>query len=274
MRQNHVASAGLGLANRRQLKSEREEKSMLPVRFALIGAIGACLLVGPVRAEIMTVDLHVSWKDAENRDAEWTIGETISQVGSFDSSGRFNTRAARNYESANTVWEMTIARGPTSQFISTAMVVTNNMATPQVFSFNLAAPSPMAIGSPTLVTTSMSLGVGDQNADGATLTNDLTTAIYTASINAGMIDTLGNGLTLTANPEQTNSTTEGNMFGGGPALGMGDMLGIDMQFVLSPGDTATFISTLAIAPEPAGLTLLLAGSALTLLRRRRSPQRA
>lgn len=245
---------------------------MLPVRFALLCAAGACLLAGSVRAESMVIDLQASWKNAGDRDATWTNGELVTVNGEFDEFGRFSSRVERDYESADTVWEMTLERGVNREFVSFAMTVTNTMAAPQVFSFFIETPAAMAIGGPTQIITSTSLGVGDENANGATLANDLGTAIYTASINGGVIDTLGDPLTLTANPEQTNSVTQSNMFGGGPAVAMGDALRIDMQFELSPGDTATFISTLAITPEPAGLMLLLAGSAMTLLKRRRSSQ--
>ena len=238
--------------------------------FARFCAVGVVVVACAIPAKSSTIDLLVSWRDAGDRDGTWTTGEPVS--GDVIQEGDYLfVSESRAYPGWDIDWDLTIFQTANRESVTSSMAVTNNTAAPQVFSFSNSTTAMTDIGAPTLVITSLSLTVADGNGDGATVADDGVSPIYRASLNSSQLATLGDPLTLTAGAELTNSTTESNSFGGGPAVVMGDMLTIDNTFLLSPGDTATLVSTFAIVPEPA--TLILCGGMMLMVgaRRRRRP---
>lgn len=238
------------------------------LRCALLGAIGIGVVTQTAHAEIRRIMLDVQWKDASDRDAEWKIGEPIS--GDVRVEGDLSiVRESRHYPGWDVDWVMTTQRGADRASVISTTAVTNNSGVPQVFNLSVSDLAMVDIGAPTQTITSMSLSIADGNGDGATASDDTFNPIYLASINSNPVDTLGDPLTLVAGAERTNSITQSNAIGGGGPLLSTDTLGIDNVFVVSPGDTATIVSTFAVVPEPASLGLLLGASTVALAVRRR-----
>lgn len=161
-------------------------------------------------------------------------------------------------------------RGTDQVGIFLTITLTNMGAVPADFMLQTTSNSAFDLFN-TMVTTSFSANLQDDvpNGNGATLTNNLANdPIYTALLNNVVVDELGMNFNLIAPPNQTaSSPTQSNVFSPGPDVSIGDPLKIELNFRLSPFDTAQITSTFVIVPEPA-TALLLASGGLVLVRRR------
>lgn len=151
----------------------------------------------------------------------------------------------------------------------------SNMPTTEEFGFSLSVPSLNDYASPSTLTGSTSVNVLDnvQNGDpGATVAAPAGNSSYKALIEGTVWETLLDhpAFSLTAPPFQTNSYgPESFVNNFGPAVSSGDQLEIQHSFTLTGFDTAQFVSTFVVIPEPSCLILLGLGGAMALRRRRR-----
>jgi len=167
-------------------------------------------------------------------------------------------------------WDISGKYDPT---INGAFSVTNLLAVPQTFTFNVTVPVP-AIPGATVIGGSVGGSFTDANGLGATFDSSGATAIYTALIDGAPVATLHpSPVNLVAGPFLSTNVPS-VAFGtpipsqAGPALTT-DM-SIQLKFTLSPGDTAALTSVFVVeAPEPSTVVLALMGVACGLFVARR-----
>jgi hypothetical protein len=177
-------------------------------------------------------------------------------------------------DSTLTLSNMTVGVDP---FISFGQSVANNGNSVASYSllFTLNISPPITGG--TLIGGSVQAGVTDGNFDGVGIvTNSGSLPLY-----SGLIDGVTQ-LSLFSNPtsisiigagNSTNSSTGAGLPGPtlpGP-LNANNTIGIEFNFTLTPGDTATFSGSFIVVPvpEPATLSLLAIGGLVLVYRRRR-----
>jgi hypothetical protein len=169
-------------------------------------------------------------------------------------------------------WDISGKYDPT---VNGAFAVTNLLAVPQAFTLNVTVPVP-PIAPSSLMGGSVSGGFTDANGGGVTFDSSGVAAIYTALIDGASVATLLPApVALSAGPFLSGVVGPAD-FGtpipsaAGPALTT-DM-GIELRFVLSPGDTATINGVFVVepVPEPSTVILALVGLAcgLFVIRRR------
>lgn len=155
-------------------------------------------------------------------------------------------------------WDISGKYDPT---INGAFAVTNLLAVPQTFTLNVTVPVP-PIGPTSLIGGSVSGSFTDANGGGATFDSSGVTAIYTALIDGASVATLHPAPVALAAGPFLSGTLAPAAFGvpipsaPGPALTT-DM-GIQLKFVLSPGDTAALTSVFVVEPVPEPSTVVLA----------------
>jgi len=168
-------------------------------------------------------------------------------------------------------WDISGKYDPT---INGAFSVTNLLAVPQTFTFNVTVPVPAIPGS-TVIGGSMGGSFTDANGGGATFGTSGATAIYTAMIDGVSVATLHPSPVALVAGSFLTGTVPSVDFGtpipslAGPALTT-DM-SIQLKFTLSGGDTAALTSVFVVepVPEPSTVVLALAGGACALFVARR-----
>ena len=168
----------------------------------------------------------------------------------------------------------------TDPVVTNNIVLTNNTTTAQAYTLTVNLPllGMDAISGSTVVGGSIDVDVRDNNGNGSTLgVIDTNTPIYSAFTNLGVTQALLlNMPPLVSGKYKTNNAAAdfGTPIPGatGP-VGTINNIGITLAFTLSARDTATFNSNFVIEtlniPEPASLTLIIAGGVMLLPRRRR-----
>lgn len=155
--------------------------------------------------------------------------------------------------------------------------ITNNSANPIAYVFTVNLPVAPSLSPPNLMGGSVSGSLTDNNGNGATLTSNAPSAVYTALINGSPVATLlndpfsisaGSFLSTTIGPQQFGTPIPGDP---APNVSVND-IGIELRFTLSPGDSAAFTSVLVVepVPEPATAGLLGLGGLAFFRRRRRA----
>jgi hypothetical protein len=151
-------------------------------------------------------------------------------------------------------------------YVLNNILVTNNSAVTQ--SFNILVALPTTFGSPNQILGSITTQVIDGTSGGATLTAPANGSVYQAIIDGTTVATLQDDpFVLVAPAAGVNNDLESF----GPAvngLAVTSYIAIELNFTLSPGDSAAILSRFDVIPEPASLALLGVASILLVGRRR------
>jgi len=154
-------------------------------------------------------------------------------------------------------------------FVINAFTVTNNMPTTEFFTLTVLMPiAPIAMQ--TVMNGSIGGSVTDNNGNDATVSTMTGTSMYEASIDGSVVRTL---------LDDPISATAGGPFlsgGIGPDSFLGETgpfalstIAVTVNFLLSPGDSASFTAIFEVEiPGPAGLALLAVGGLISRRRRR------
>jgi hypothetical protein len=165
-------------------------------------------------------------------------------------------------------WNLFLDEDPV---VSGTVAVTNTGLVTQQFTLIFTLPISPAIPGGTVIGGSIQGGVTDNNGNGATLSTATGSAFYTALIDAVAVQTLYTHLSSVTAGSFLSNNLPNVAFGtpipsqAGPAAL--STIGIKLDFLLTPGDSASFTSVFvvqpAIVPVPAAAWLF--GSALGLV---------
>lgn len=168
-------------------------------------------------------------------------------------------------------WDISGKYDPT---INGAFSVTNVLAVPQTFTLTVTVPVPPIAGG-TVIGGSVGGSFTDAGGGGATFGTSGATALYTAYVDSLPVATLHPSPVALVAGSFLTTTIPAVDFGTpipsapGPAVLTTDM-GIQLKFVLSPGDTAALTSVFVVeTPEPSTVVLALMGLACGLFVARR-----
>jgi hypothetical protein len=158
-------------------------------------------------------------------------------------------------------------------FVTNNISLTNNSAVAQTFIVSVALPIP-AFAYDRAIFSSVGITATDSNGNGALSVSSL--ALYEGQVNGGTVLSLLDPLSLTqadcsfpGGPGCTATTSEGIASLLLPP-GSATLIGIKLQFTLSPGDSVGITSRFEIIPEPTTLLLFGAGMVGLALSRRRA----
>jgi hypothetical protein len=159
-------------------------------------------------------------------------------------------------------WDLTFDNDPV---VTGPVVVTNLGAVTQQFTFLFTLPTG-PIGPSTLIGGSVQGGMTDGTGDGVTVSTAAGSALYSALIDGGTVQTLyadpqsfSAGQFLSGNiPNQAFGTPIPSL--GGPPVAAN--IGIKIDFVLTPGDSASFTTNFVVVPIPEPATAALFGLGL------------
>lgn len=156
-----------------------------------------------------------------------------------------------------------------AEWIVNNSLVTNETAEAKTFqiyadeTFTLDVSETMIRGS--VVVALQDMGVP---ADGAAF-SDNSTPVYKAYIDGVEVETLLDTVTLPTTPPNTVALASEEFTWKTNPGGVNESIAIQIEFTLSPGDSATVQSRFEVIPEPASIALIgLTGSAIAFIRRR------
>jgi len=247
------------------------------------GAIACALTFGTTAAQAAILNLEIiAGTDPETRSTIATFdrddlgcsGEANDITSTCSGSGASVNWGGGTFDIDS--WNMFIDSDPV---VSGGVLVTNNTAATQWYTMIFTLPIAPAIGPTSLVGGSIQGGVTDNNGNGATLSAPAGLSIYQAiadfTTTPTLVDTLLDApFSITVGGFQSNSASED--FGTpipsniGPAVN--DDITIQLDFLLTANDSASFTSVFVVQPVPVPAAVLFFGSALLglgALRRRR-----
>jgi PEP-CTERM motif len=154
-------------------------------------------------------------------------------------------------------WDLTFDNDPV---VSGPVVVTNLSLISQQFTFLFTLPV-APIGPSTVIGGSVQGGMTDNTGDGVTVSTAAGSALYSALIDGGTVQTLyadpqsfSAGAFLSGNIANLAFGTPIPSLGGSPVAAS---IGIKIDFVLTPGDSASFTSNFVVQPIPEPATAAL-----------------
>jgi len=166
-------------------------------------------------------------------------------------------------------WNMTFDTDPQ---VSGIVAVTNNSLNTQQFTLTFTLPVAPIPGS-SLTRGSVSGSVTDSaNSDTATVAAPAGSAIYTSMIDGVLTTQLYPFNASFTAPVDISGNVPATSFGSPvylPGPGVASSIGIQLNFTLTPGDSASFTSNhIVVVPEPGPATMMLLGLGVLALRRR------
>jgi hypothetical protein len=206
------------------------------------------------------VEVYFQWGSGPTQNTTYDateLGEHDNEDGTFTYDGS----AAAGGGGWNLSWDVTVKQDP---FIDGIIAVTNNTAATQTYTIIFTLPVAPAI-TPSSLSGASVVGGLTVNNNGGTLGHSLGGAMFTALIDGAPYDTLlpfDNSVTLLFGSGSTASDSFGlpGLTQPGPAVNVS--IGIQLQFTLTAGDSASFTSRFEVVPVPEPTTLLLVGGGL------------
>jgi hypothetical protein len=131
-------------------------------------------------------------------------------------------------------------------FVLNNFLVTNNLGVPQVFTLFVGLPATLA--GPNTISGNVRTSVIDGGTDGASISSLPGQAIYQAQVDFATVASLQNDPYIVAaapNGSATASATFGPIVSG---TAVTSNIGIQLRFMLSPGDTASILSRFDVNP--------------------------
>ncbi|HOB74670.1 MAG TPA: PEP-CTERM sorting domain-containing protein [Phycisphaerae bacterium] len=233
----------------------------------LICALGV-IAVAAVPSRAVPLDLDLRW------------GASLSGHDKLDLAprqiGETKYQATGTYFGPNEAWRLEYEiLADTDPLVQAVFSITNQSATnTQTYSLTVSMPVTPALAPPNLMGGSVTGSLTDTGG-GAMLTSNGATAVYTALINGVPVQTL-----LDSPYSVSAGAFQGVQIGpldfgvpipsaAAPNVSV-DTIGIQLQFTLSPGDSASFTSVFVVEPVPEPTTMALLGLVSLAMCRRRS----
>jgi len=147
-------------------------------------------------------------------------------------------------------------------FVLNNILVTNTTAAPQIFSITVGLPT--VFGAPNVISGNVRTNVIDGGLDGAAISSVVGNPVYLSQIDFNPVVPLQTDpfvVTAPAGGSNTASASFGPVASGIPVT---SNIGVQLRFMLSPGDTAAILSRFDVNPIPEPGTFALCGGALVL----------
>lgn len=197
-----------------------------------------------------------------------TIERASDQIGTLEDLGNGTYRWWGEWAPEGLDWELEwdIAFSPNPELTFNNILVTNTSGTTQTFTSTVTMPTTQTFAAPTEMTGTLSGSLINGSGASATLSAVPGSSVYTAFIDGNPVQTLlDDPFSVTTSSSDTFGPAD---FVDEPGPALNTSIGITLEFNLTPGDSASALSSFKVIPEPASLALLGAGG-LLLLRRRR-----
>jgi hypothetical protein len=155
-------------------------------------------------------------------------------------------------------------------FVLNNILITNNTGVTQIHTVTVGLPT--SFGAPNQIKGTVTTGVIDGGLDGATVATVVGVPIYRAKIdNTSIVGTLQNHpFSVSVPPAGGSAASTANFGPVGNAVPVNSSINIELNFTITPGDTATLISRFDVfVPEPTSFGLIASALAFMAAVRRR-----
>lgn len=189
------------------------------------------------------------YKPATNADGGWELSSTKGGPGALG--GRANIY-------------VDLLQFDPDPFVLNNVLVTNTTTTTQLYTATVGLPTGF-FAAPNQIRGTVRTSVIDGGSDGATIATSNPTALYQAQIDGGTVQTLQNHAFSVVAPAGDQNTSSAS-FGFQPsAIPVNTSIGIQLNFTLTPGDTAAILSRFDVIAIPEPTALMLSGCAVAML---------
>jgi hypothetical protein len=147
-------------------------------------------------------------------------------------------------------------------FVLNNILVTNTTATAQIFSVTVGLPT--SFGAPNLISGNVRTSVIDGGTDGATISSVAANPIYLSQIDFNPVTPLQSDPFSVVAPASGSNTASASFGPTASGIAVTSNIGIQLRFMLTPGDTASILSRFDVNPVPEPATMVLCGAALVL----------
>lgn len=229
-----------------------------------LASVAIVSFVAPAHAVFVGLDVFVDGEQAGSFN-ETMLGCTDvagTPTANCDSGGANATAGDLRLDS----WNLFLDEDPV---ISGTVAVTNIGATDQHFTMIFTLPITPAIPGGTLIGGSIQGGGTDLTGDGVTISTASGSSIFSALIDGNTVQTLYDDALSFSNSSAFGSVNIASLDFGSPIPSQAGPaaltnIGIEIDFILSAGDSATFTSVFVVLPTPVPVpaAMWLFGSAL------------
>ena len=230
----------------------RSWSAALALSLAIIG-IPTQLWAGPITGTLPTLSVTIEGSP----NSTWTYSPTKEAFSAPDSTGAYDytgevDKAILQGRAHIKIEDLDFNPDP---FVLNNFLVTNTLGVPQVFSVFVGLPT--ALAAPNIISGNVRTSVIDGGFDGATISTVVGQPLYQAQIDFGTVATLQNdpfSVVAPSGGSNTLSATFGPSVSGVPVV---TNIGVQLRFMLSPGDTASILSRFDVVPVPEPSTIAL-----------------